>query len=141
MTIYTCPKTNRPCESTGCFEGSMCRDLPLHLSVQEDWTNEALEEGPEEIEFPSPAPTQQGDISAMSELIEKLKVKQGMWQRDTAEHKHRRATYQVAIIVATSLLAKEREQIIDAYDAGYEPMNDGKAGDSYFKNHYSNTKP
>lgn len=71
------------------------------------------------LEYPSPAPTQQGEISAMRELIEEMdKIRKGLkiagqWKESDAEY-----LYKVVHEKATSLLAKEREQRDAEYRAG-----------------------
>lgn len=56
--------------------------------------------------------------TALQELIEKLENCKEMFTKDTNVHKQIRVTYQNAIIIAHTLLKKEKEVIETAFDGG-----------------------
>ena len=56
--------------------------------------------------------------TALQELIEKLENCKEMFTKDTNVHKQIRVTYQHAIIIAHTLLKKEKEVIETAFDGG-----------------------
>lgn len=87
--------------------------------------------------------------TAMQELIERLEEKRDMWDKETKSHNKIKTTYQVAIIVAKNLIEKEKEQIMNAYEHGYEACDMDEAmevnkkltsGDLYYNMNYNQNK-